>query len=284
MNKGLTELKREAEQQGWRVEITGGGHYKWYPPDPAQGFVVSSTTPTNSNLRNHIALLKRRGFEPTSERRVKSKEECPVATTIKKAEVSHPRSATINEELLSIAAEALSTRDAPIVLPNMVTAKQVSQWIFDHLQSYVPDINKALLDSIVPIMDRQDATIALLSQSVLALEQMVNEVADQFKQNRDLYAKDIPRLRQDVADVKASVAAVKSITLADVEGVLREYVKQQRAAMAAEWKASDDATESTVADLISQLRDEMIEKINVAQDKVVEAANPLEALRKRMAK
>ena len=29
---------------------------------------------------------------------------------------------------------------------------------------------------------------------------------------------------------------------------------------------------------------EMIEKINVAQDKVVEAANPLEALRKRMAK
>lgn len=282
MNKGLTELKREAERQGWRVELTGGGHYKWYPPDPTLGFVVSSTTPTNSNLRNHISMLKQRGFVPAGERRtVKPKEEC-VAT--RPVETAHRSTNTINEELLSIAAEALSKRDTPVVLPNLVTPAQVSQWLFEHLGSYLPDIQKALGDAVDPILKRQDEALALLSASVLAVEEMVNEVADQFKQNRDLYAKDIPRLRQDVADVKASVAAVKTLTLADVEGVLREYVRQQRAAMTSEWKASDAATESTVAELMSQLRDEMIEKINVAQDKVVETANPLEALRKRMAK
>ncbi len=60
----LKELARQALAQGWRVEYTGTGHWKWYPPPPAAGLVVTSSTPSDSRaFKNIEADLRRHGFK-----------------------------------------------------------------------------------------------------------------------------------------------------------------------------------------------------------------------------
>ena len=45
MRKELRRLQRLACSQGWRIEVTGGGHMKWLPPNgPA---VFTSSTPSD---------------------------------------------------------------------------------------------------------------------------------------------------------------------------------------------------------------------------------------------
>jgi hypothetical protein len=63
MRHGLKELIRLAEEQGWRVEKTHGGHYRWLAPSGA--IVVSSSTMSDHRgLQNHLSHLKRAGFRP----------------------------------------------------------------------------------------------------------------------------------------------------------------------------------------------------------------------------
>ncbi len=63
-SKDMKTLVREAEAQGWTVEVTGGGHYKWTPPD-SERRIFSPTTPGDRRaLKNLVAHLKRHGFQP----------------------------------------------------------------------------------------------------------------------------------------------------------------------------------------------------------------------------
>lgn len=62
-NKDLQALAKEAERQGWTVEIRPGGHLRWTPPD-GQDFVVSSQSPSDPwAVRCVRRDLKKRGFE-----------------------------------------------------------------------------------------------------------------------------------------------------------------------------------------------------------------------------
>ncbi len=60
----LKELKRLAEQQGWRVEPTKGAHWRFVPPDKTKpAIIMAGTSVSRSGLRNAISLLKRSGLE-----------------------------------------------------------------------------------------------------------------------------------------------------------------------------------------------------------------------------
>lgn len=64
MRKELRILVQAADAQGWRVEQSGSGHYKFFPPDPAAGIVVVPATPHmgNRSWANTVADLRRAGM------------------------------------------------------------------------------------------------------------------------------------------------------------------------------------------------------------------------------
>lgn len=59
----IMQWVRRAEQQGWAVRMSTGGHWKWYRPD---GRMVASTssTPSDSRSLNNIRMhLRRAGLD-----------------------------------------------------------------------------------------------------------------------------------------------------------------------------------------------------------------------------
>lgn len=61
--KDFKEVRREAERQGWRVELTPGGHWRLYAPD-GKNIVHAAQTPSDHrNLANVIAQMRRYGFK-----------------------------------------------------------------------------------------------------------------------------------------------------------------------------------------------------------------------------
>lgn len=59
--KELTELIKEATNQGWIVMLTKGSHYKWI--SPFGGFFFSGSTPSDHRaLKNIKRDLKNNGF------------------------------------------------------------------------------------------------------------------------------------------------------------------------------------------------------------------------------
>lgn len=59
--KDLAVLQGQAEQQGWVVTKTNGGHLKWV--SPTGNVFFSSTTPSDTQAVNQVRRdLKRRGF------------------------------------------------------------------------------------------------------------------------------------------------------------------------------------------------------------------------------
>lgn len=60
----IRAIARAAEAQGWRVDRTKRGHWRFRPPDPSQGIVYHSGTPSDTRaVKNLIADLRRRGLE-----------------------------------------------------------------------------------------------------------------------------------------------------------------------------------------------------------------------------
>ena len=58
--EGLAEIARE---QGWRIERTRGGHWRFVPPDPTREIVVMSGTASDWRaVRNFRAALRRSGL------------------------------------------------------------------------------------------------------------------------------------------------------------------------------------------------------------------------------
>jgi hypothetical protein len=63
-SKEIKQLVRKLEQQGWRVELGGGGHYKAFPPDVTKPMVTFASTPSDHRaLRNIISMLRRSGAD-----------------------------------------------------------------------------------------------------------------------------------------------------------------------------------------------------------------------------
>ncbi len=63
LKKDLHAVLREAENQGWRVELRRGGHYKLYPPGGRGIPITTGSTPSDRRaLRNRIARMRRYGF------------------------------------------------------------------------------------------------------------------------------------------------------------------------------------------------------------------------------
>lgn len=60
--KLLARWKKQAEQQGWRVETTGAGHRKWWRPDGTIGAVTPATPGGGRVPTNLRARLRRAGL------------------------------------------------------------------------------------------------------------------------------------------------------------------------------------------------------------------------------
>lgn len=59
----MKRLARLAEEQGWDVSLTGGGHYKFLSPDPSVPPIYTSSTPSDyRSLLNFKARLRRSGL------------------------------------------------------------------------------------------------------------------------------------------------------------------------------------------------------------------------------
>lgn len=56
------EVLREIERQGWKVSLSGSGHWKCVPPDPKKKIVSLAQTPSDGRwYENMIAKLRRGG-------------------------------------------------------------------------------------------------------------------------------------------------------------------------------------------------------------------------------
>ena len=62
LKKELREILREAQRQGWRVELGRGGHYKLYPPESDEIVATGSTPSSPLSLVKLVARMRRLGF------------------------------------------------------------------------------------------------------------------------------------------------------------------------------------------------------------------------------
>jgi len=64
-SKESREIVGELRRQGWTVERTERGHYKAYPPDPAQKMVTfaGGLSGDHRTVKNAVAQLRRSGFQ-----------------------------------------------------------------------------------------------------------------------------------------------------------------------------------------------------------------------------
>jgi hypothetical protein len=65
----MKRITRIAEDQGWEVSLTGGGHYKFLSPDPSVPPIYTSQTPSDYRaLLNFKSRLRRSGLRLKNER------------------------------------------------------------------------------------------------------------------------------------------------------------------------------------------------------------------------
>lgn len=59
----LRDLEKAAKRQGWRVDRTKQGHWRFWPPGPTIPPAIFSGTPGDRRaILNFLADLKRKGF------------------------------------------------------------------------------------------------------------------------------------------------------------------------------------------------------------------------------
>jgi hypothetical protein len=63
MKSDWNKLRRQAEQQGWRVVPTTKGHLKWYAPDKATIVVSGTSTSDWRGFNNQLAHMRKAGFK-----------------------------------------------------------------------------------------------------------------------------------------------------------------------------------------------------------------------------
>lgn len=57
----VRELVRALRAQGWRVEVSGGGHYRCEAPSGALVFMPATPSDGRRGMRNTLAVLRRAG-------------------------------------------------------------------------------------------------------------------------------------------------------------------------------------------------------------------------------
>jgi hypothetical protein len=62
MKKDWEKLRKQAEDQGWRVIATNKRHYRWLAPDGKTTVVSGSTCSDHRGIKNQLALMRRAGF------------------------------------------------------------------------------------------------------------------------------------------------------------------------------------------------------------------------------
>lgn len=69
-NKDFNKLIKDAEAQGWAVDVTHGGHLKW--TSPTGKIVFSAFSPSDHrSLKNTVSQLKVGGFIIIKQKRKK---------------------------------------------------------------------------------------------------------------------------------------------------------------------------------------------------------------------
>ena len=63
MDKDTKKLIKEAERQGWRVDVTSKGHPRFWPPNKDQSPIIGSgTSSDHRSFNNLVARLRRAGL------------------------------------------------------------------------------------------------------------------------------------------------------------------------------------------------------------------------------
>jgi len=63
MGAALNRILDALRRQGWKVEKTGGGHWRCIPPDPTKRIVRLASTPSDVNaVKQMIRDLRKSGF------------------------------------------------------------------------------------------------------------------------------------------------------------------------------------------------------------------------------
>lgn len=61
-SKDFKKVIREAEKQGWRVEMTRNGHWRFYAPDGVNIVHAAGTPSDYKSFDNTVARLRHFGF------------------------------------------------------------------------------------------------------------------------------------------------------------------------------------------------------------------------------
>lgn len=64
MKKDIARLIELARRQGWNVERTNGGHWRFIPTEKGASIVIASSTPSDSReIQNTMSRLRRSGLK-----------------------------------------------------------------------------------------------------------------------------------------------------------------------------------------------------------------------------
>lgn len=61
--KDMEQLVKRARRQGWRVEITNGGHYRFFPTNGDTPIIAAYTPSGSRTIANTKSRLKRAGLQ-----------------------------------------------------------------------------------------------------------------------------------------------------------------------------------------------------------------------------
>jgi len=68
-NRDFQEIQEEAVLQGWAVERTGRGHWKFKSPNGSSVAIFAGSPGDWRTFKNFIAALRRGGFQPKGKSR-----------------------------------------------------------------------------------------------------------------------------------------------------------------------------------------------------------------------
>lgn len=255
----LTKLEHLALDQGWTVE-TGTGHSaRWTNPT---GKTITTARepdgPANYTLnRRHLeeAGLRIPGRKPRDQGRA-----VPAPET--------------REEPAVTAKPLRPDYQAGLLDPLAHQERALVADVIDRAGQAAAD-RRLVLDALGDF-DRD--RLATVEDSILALEGMVNEVADQLKFFRDSYQESLPVLRQDVQLLKARPEVSVDELVNAAQAVLATELLKARAEID---KQLDELATQNLG-FISDLETRLLAKIQNAQAAATAAVDPLTALRQRL--
>lgn len=307
MIKPLAELKKQAEAQGWEVVQQHNGHWRWVPPDdaPDRTFVISSSTPSSNDVRNHISLLRRRGFvvnETSKSRRLAARASAPECAESETEEMARNNGMARLDAAtpLSMLAEVLDQQRTPVVLPQSISPETLKNWMHEFVDANWKLFTDKWNKEFDRLGEEQDGILAqikadastrvagFLAQMGPALEeaQAAPAKAEQAWRTAERVSDELASMRSDV-DVTMRSAA----TLEDLIGELADNMRQIRELYAVDVprlksdvrKLSDDFTKFT-SDELPKLIERTVKTALEAEVKRMNVASEVKKLSDELGK